>query len=139
MIKGTALVHMVIQADKFSFEVATAQFWTKQLTRVLLQASPTHSTIANITLLRTPKPRRLIAPSLRSGSGGLNLMLFLFNTPRDAVTITASPAAGGHQSLATAADMHKPKQSSVQLALLLTLVRLAVMLHMDRAACKTVQ
>ena len=80
-----------------------------------------------------------MAPSLRSGSGGLNLILFLFNTPRDAVTITASPAAGGHHSLTTAADMHKRKQSIVQLALTLTPVTVAVMLHLVSAACQTVQ
>ena len=52
-------------------------------------------------------------------------MLFLFNTPSDAVTITASPAADGKQSLGPAADMQKPKQNIAQLALTLTLVRLA--------------
>lgn len=52
-------------------------------------------------------------------------MLFLFNTPSDAVTITASPTADGQQSLSRAADMQKPKQNIAQLALTLMLVRLA--------------
>jgi len=52
--------------------------------------------IRNLTLLSTPKPRRLMAPSLRSGSAGLNWMPPLFNTPREAVTITASPAVQVH-------------------------------------------
>ena len=45
-----------------------------------------------LTLLRTPKPMRWMAPCLRSGSGGLNLMAPFFSTPRGAVTRTASPA-----------------------------------------------
>ena len=46
-----------------------------------------------LTLLSTPKPSRLMAPSLRSGNGGLNLIVFLFRTPKDAVTTTASPTS----------------------------------------------
>ena len=94
-----------------------AHVWSEMADLRLLQASPVSSAYRQyITLLRTPKPRRLIAPSLRSGSGGLNLMLFLFNTPSDAVTITASPTADGQQSLSRAADMQKPKQNIAQLA-----------------------
>lgn len=44
------------------------------------------------TLLRTPKPMRWMESSLRWGSGGSNLMLLSFNTPRGTVTSTASPA-----------------------------------------------
>lgn len=46
----------------------------------------------SFTLLSTPKPKRLMAPSLRSGNAGLKWMPPLFSTPREAVTITASPA-----------------------------------------------
>ena len=40
-----------------------------------------------------------MAPSLRSGSAGLNWMPPLFNTPREAVTITASPAVQVHMMM----------------------------------------
>ncbi|KAA6423933.1 MAG: hypothetical protein FRX49_05892 [Trebouxia sp. A1-2] len=55
--------------------------------------------IRDPTLLSTPKPRRLMAPSLRSGSAGLNWMPPLFNTPREDVTITASPAVQVHMMM----------------------------------------
>lgn len=44
-----------------------------------------------LTLLRTPKPIRWMAPSLRSGNGGWNFRVPFFSTPRGTVTSTASP------------------------------------------------
>jgi hypothetical protein len=78
-----------------------------------------------LTLLSTPKPRRLMAPSLRSGSAGLNWMPPLFNTPREAVTITASPAVHVHMMMHHALK-HK-QQAGLQ-------ARLHWMLHLSKWA-----
>ena len=83
----------------------------------------------DLTLLSTPKPRRLMAPSLRSGSAGLNWMPPLFNTPREAVTITASPAVQAHTMMHCATT-----NPGAQITGSVLQARLPQMLHLSNCA-----